>query len=399
MPIMKKLSARMVSGLVLFCAIFLFLETPMAGNHDSRVQAPTGGVADSIRLAFKDQRPSFEFGEKASPPAPDYADPDTWAALPGRQDGAEAFPPNSKYPEAQATAQADVFFVHPTGYDSPEHWNAPWDDEAAAEQTLGMMIYCASAFNASSKVYAPRYRQFPVYAVMEPGPSGIKAVELAYFDVARAFEYFIKHRSQGRPFILAGHSQGSLHAMRLLQEKIIGTPLAKRLVAAYLVGYAVPHALGGIKPSKEPTETGVLIAYNSFTPQGDPSFFTQGACIWLEGKYQKVKGRPLVQVNPLSWRDGGGPVPASDNPGSLPVTAETYPLGELAPGVTGADASGEVLRITAPAVPGFPGAGSGVPFLDSDFGDYHNYDYQLFYESIRRNALERVRAFVAGQKS
>lgn len=370
----------------------------MATSHDSRSQAPTGGVDDGIRRAYQAHRPPFEFGEKDSPSPPDYADPDTWAALPGREDGAEAFPPNSKYPEAQATAPADVFFVHPTGYESPEHWNAPWDDEAAAEQTLGMMLYLASSFNAAAKVYAPRYRQVTVYAVMESGPSGIKAVELAYSDVARAFEHFIKHFNQGRPFILAGHSQGSMHAMRLLQEKIIGTPLAKRMVAAYVVGYAIPRAIKGIEPSCAPSQTGALIAYNSFSPKGDSRFFTRGACIWLDGKYQRVNGRPLVQVNPLSWLDGGGPVPASANPGSLPVTEDAYPQGELKAGVTGADASGEVLRISVPGVSGFTGDSSGVPFLNADFGDYHNFDYQLFYESIRRNALERVRAFLNKKK-
>lgn len=52
--------------------------------------------------------------------------------------------------------------------------------------------------------------------------------------------------------------------------------------------------------------------------------------------------------------------------------------------------------IENPRVAGFPGAGPDMPILNSDLGDYHNHDYQLFYESLRRNAVERVRAFQAG---
>ncbi len=44
-------------------------------------------------------------------------------------------------------------------------------------------------------------------------------------------------RNGDRPFILAGHSQGTFHAARLLGERIAGTPLAEKMVAACLVGY------------------------------------------------------------------------------------------------------------------------------------------------------------------
>ena len=62
------------------------------------------------------------------------------------------------------------------------------------------------------------------------------AFELAYSDVLRAFDYYLAHENHGRPFILASHSQGSLHALRLIQERLAGKPLQKQLVAAYLIG-------------------------------------------------------------------------------------------------------------------------------------------------------------------
>lgn len=164
-------------------------------------------------------------------------------------------------------------------------------------------------------------------------------------------------------------------------------------MASYQIGYSVPRAIKGILPSTSPSQTGALIGYNSYTENGDPSFFTENCLTWLDGGYQRIAGRPLVQVNPLTWIDGDGSMTALANPGSLPVAGPDAASGNLVSGLVGASASGQVLRITQPPVTSFPGGGTGIPFLESDFGDYHNYDYQLFYESIRGNALERVQAF------
>jgi hypothetical protein len=69
--------------------------------------------------------------------------------------------------------------------------------------------------------------------------AGYAAADLAYGDVARAFDHFLSVNPSG-PFILASHSEGSIHALRLLQERIIGTPLHRRLVVAYVIGLALP---------------------------------------------------------------------------------------------------------------------------------------------------------------
>jgi hypothetical protein len=340
-------------------------------------------------------RPTFLFEDKAPPPRPDYRFPDAWAALPGRQDGAGVAPPNTKFPEAQGNARADVFFVHPTGYAKAASWNGPTSDPDAVRAVSLVMKYVASSFNAAARIYAPRYRQATLYAFLDyETSSGIRAIDLAYADVEAAFEYYLKAYNRGRPFILAGHSQGSNHALRLLQEKIIGTPLQKRLVAAYLIGMAIPEDIPGIRPSRSSTDTGSVIGWTSHTPDGNPRFFTHDMAIWYGGTYRKSKGLPLVQVNPLSWKLNGGAIPASKNPGSLPCYDPSSDPPPLVPGVTGADASGQILVITKPGVPGFAGSGPEIPILNSDFGDYHDYDYMLFYESIRQNAIDRVKAFV-----
>ncbi|MFH1476991.1 MAG: DUF3089 domain-containing protein [Verrucomicrobiota bacterium] len=360
-------------------------------------QIVTGATLDTeaqqrLKRSF---RPAFLFEDKAPPSRPDYRSPDTWAALPARHDDADVAPPNTKFIEAQANARADVFFIHPTGYAKPDSWNGPIDDPNSTSAVSLVMKYLASVFNATARVYAPRYRQATLYAFLDyETVSGIKALDLAYSDVERAFEHYVKSYNQGRPFILAGHSQGSSHGLRLLQEKIIGTPLQERLVAAYLIGMAIPQDIPGIKPSRSSNDVGCVISWTSYTTNGNPQFLTRDMSIWYGGKYRKCAELSLVQVNPLSWKLHGGAVTASLNPGSLPYYDPTGDPPSLVPGVTGADASGPVLIIAKPGVPGFPGSGAEIPILNADFGDYHDYDYVLFYESIRRNAIDRVKAFV-----
>ena len=78
-----------------------------------------------------------------------------------------------------------------------------------------------------------RYRQANIFAYFRGDEIRKQALGFAYQDVLRAFQYFLQHRSQGRPFVIASHSQGTHHGTRLLEEVIDGTPLAQRLVAAY----------------------------------------------------------------------------------------------------------------------------------------------------------------------
>jgi hypothetical protein len=368
----------------------------LSGSRSGIVTGATLDPDDQRKLK-QALRPDSLFEEAPPPPPPDYRSPDSWAALPWRKDDADAAPPNTRYPEAQATAVADVFFVHPTGYSKAASWNGPIDDPDAVQAASLVMKYLASSFNAGARVYAPRYRQATLYAFLDYETlSGVRALELAYSDVVRAFDQYIAEYNQGRPFMLAGHSQGSTHALRLLQEKIIGESLQNKLVAAYLVGMAIPREIPGIRPSRTANDTGGVISWTSYTRDGDPCFLTRDIVIWFGGAYRKAEGLALVQVNPLSWELNGGEVPASNNPGSLPFHDPAGAPPPLVPGVTGADASGRVLIVEKPAVPGFPGAGPEMPILNADFGDYHHYDYVLFYESIRKNAIDRATQFGAG---
>lgn len=352
-----------------------------------------GGISDEARSKLEPFRPPVAFGDATKPPEPDYSSPDAWAALPTKRGEADIAPSNTRYPEAQAIAAADVFFIHPTGSTSNKFWNAPIDDPEAVFSCREVMKYCASAFNAAAKVYAPRYRQATLYSFFDNKTlSGLKAIEFAYKDVEHAFNRYMKFYNKGRPFIVAAHSQGSIHGMRLLQEHIIGKELAKRMVAAYLIGGPIPKDMPGIEPSRSAVDTGTLIGWNTYTATGDSQFFTDSAIIWLDGAYRRIGGRQLLQVNPLSWVLNGKAVPASDNPGSITPAGPLSKPSALVSALCGADASGKVLIIEEPKSQNlaFPDSLDDMPIFNPKYGDYHNFDYLLFYESLRRNVVFRT---------
>ncbi|MEQ8936064.1 MAG: DUF3089 domain-containing protein [Amphiplicatus sp.] len=336
-------------------------------------------------------KPGHAFDATKAPPAPDYASPDAWAALPERNDAADQAPEGAA--NRQSEARADVFFIHPTTYFKKDGWNAPYTEggDGAMSVDGGTMRAQASAFNGCCRVFAPRYRQATLWTFMDFTANSEAALDFAYQDIARAFADFIESRNDGRPFIVAAHSQGSYHAMRLLEEKIIGTPLAERLVAAYAIGGPVPEAFvrEALPACETAAQTGCLIGWNtvSAAAQPDPRRDRQ-AIIWLNGRYQPIAGRKLLCVNPLDW-SVGGTAPASLNLGALPGKQVPGALSAPLPGHAGASCRGGYLIVDFPE-----GSNAFVSRLTKK-GSYHVFDYNLFYMNIRANAEARAEALLA----
>lgn len=316
--------------------------------------------------------PDHPFSVAAAPPAPDYATPDAWAGLPDREDAVDVAPDGSA--DGQRAARVDVFFVHPTTYFSKEGWNASFAEAgggAVASVDAGSMRAQASAFNGCCRVYAPRYRQATLAAFFAPGGSGQQAIALAYGDVDRAFTEFLK-RIHGRPFILAGHSQGSIHLIHLIQARVTGTPLQKRLVAAYLIGSGLRDGDLRIPICGEARQTGCAINWNTVT---------QAAADDRKAKMPDVP--PTTCVNPLTWTIDGA-APAGANLGAIHGKRDG-PLGAPIPAYTGARCDHGMLVIDT----------VGPPFMNPlvKGGVYHIYDYNLFYMNLRANALERTESW------
>ena len=192
--------------------------------------------------AAKFGTPSKPFAAMPKPPAPDYDSRDAWLVWPGRASRADVVPRGIEGTPAR-DPQVDVFFIHPTTYLDNTAWNARFD-EASTMATLenGVLPYQVSTFNGCCRIYAPRYRQATISTFLRPSRDSFAAFDLAYSDVLRAFDYYLAKENAGRSFIIAGHSQGSMHVTRLLRERMVENgDLRRRLVAAYVVGASLPE--------------------------------------------------------------------------------------------------------------------------------------------------------------
>jgi hypothetical protein len=327
-------------------------------------------------------------------PAPDYARADSWAARPGK-DSFALFAPRGTASQSGARA-VDVFFVHPTGFLSGKEWNSPLDPSSRTEEnTKWMMANQASVFSSCCNIYAPRYREASIFRYITATPDIVeKSMDFAYADVERAFEYFLEHDNQGRPFIIASHSQGTAHAFRLIRDHIDGKPPADRMIAAYLLGAgrdvtnAAAATLKTVRVCSSATDTGCLVHWATYR---DGSKLDD-----------KLSG-DMVCVNPINWKRDGGYAPAALQKGGVPVT------GKFSTRFWGDDSAQSVVfdPLKAP-VPSDTWAAckhgqlmvadqSGTPFRGLEIGktgNYHGLDYPLFHMDIRENAQARIAAYM-----
>ena len=122
----------------------------------------------------------------------------------------------------------------------------------------------------------------------------IKALRSCLFnDIKEAFSYYLENFNNDKPFIIASHSQGTVHAKRLISEFIDGKELQKKLIAAYLVGIKVfEDEFKNIKPMNSPDETGGFVTWNTFKFNKYPR--KDNYENWFKGG---------VTTNPITWDD------------------------------------------------------------------------------------------------
>ena len=337
-----------------------------------------------MRMAFV---PRVPFAAMPDASAPDYAKPQAWLARPDLANDPSRWLP-ARFPAA-GEARTAVFFIAPTTYLDHDHWNAPLDDAQANARLTLFGQSQASAFNGVGRVWAPRYRQATLGAFLAASdPRSRQAIDFAYRDVARAFDAFLAAIPQNEPVILAGHSQGSLHLLRLLRERIAGTPLASRIVAAYAVGWPISidadlPALG-LPGCRTPDQAGCILSWQSFADPADPrlikTYFDQTT--GYNGRPRK--GTAMLCVNPLTGRAGDA-APVAANRGAL-VPLPTMNGADLVPGSVSAQCTPQGLLMI-----GTPPQGFGSYVLPGN--NYHVFDYALFWANIRDDAARRLKAF------
>ncbi len=312
--------------------------------------------------------------EPSSPQdAPDYSRVASWYQVPG------------------ILKDVDTFFIYPTEYmgtgeGDPDY--APLDnpDMLAGVQFDHMAL--ASVYEGDTNLFIPYYRQAGMRHAGEVGkktgdPRNAFA-SLPYEDITAALDYYFEHCNNGRPFILAGHSQGSGIASLVLADYMKAHPeYLERMVAAYLIGFSItkdyleanPH----LKFATGESDTGVIISWNTEGPKN------------VEGNVSNVVVLPgAISINPLNWKLDETYAPAEENLGSLVPNPET---GALEIGDIGADAQvvpgrGVILTHT-----GFEPVGGDV------FGpqSFHNGDYIFFYNNLKENVARRIAAWKAGK--
>ncbi|RYY69109.1 MAG: DUF3089 domain-containing protein [Chitinophagaceae bacterium] len=298
---------------------------------------------------------------------PDYSNLSDWAAHPWKWDPSDSIPKPLRK-SFRKDSVVDVFFVHPTTLTSKKFVgsNADLDDAALNNKTdLSSILYQASIFNEQARVFAPRYRQahYRNYFIEDTLAARL-AFELAYQDVKNAFEYYLQHYNNGRPIIVASHSQGTTHAARLLREYFEGKLLQNKLVCAYVIGMATPaDYFVTLSPCKDSASTGCFLGWRTFKKGSEGSSFTRAE------KFSNIV------TNPLSWNTGTANVPASANKGAVLTKFNKISKG------TSAQVHNNILWTDKPKFFG--------SFLLRT-KNYHIGDMNLFYMNIREDVMRRI---------
>lgn len=335
--------------------------------------------------------PDTEFQEQELLESNIYSNVSMWFARPEIAKGNPALWLPKGFEEADSSkpeSKAAIFFIHPTSFMKKNTWNAPLDDKESQALARIFLRGQASAFNIAGDVWAPRYRQATLGAFLTEKKEGQQALDAAYQDVLVAFDFFIREIPAEQPIILAGHSQGSLHLTNLLKDRVAGTPLSNRIVAAYVVGWPVSvdadvPALGlGI--CEKPEQYNCLLSWESFAEPAD-----YGRIVEVYNTTIGFTGIPRKDTQLLCTNPVNGDVNTS-------ADAEAN-LGTLVPNDELSDAT-----LVAGAVParcddrGFLLIGDppdlGPYALPGN--NYHVYDYSLFWQNIRDDVTRRMQSFL-----
>jgi len=304
--------------------------------------------------------------------APDYSRKACWLQLP------------------EITKDVDTFYIYSTAYyessfkeGAPDY--APLDNPEMVEGAKGEYVTNASVYEQSTNVFVPYYRQAGMRYAGEirkkTGNIDSAISGISYDDITAALDCYFEKHNGGRPFIIAGHSQGASMVKYLLKNYFKKHPeYCKRMVAAYVIGFSVtkddlaqyPH----LKFASGECDTGVIVSWN-----------TEGPKNVKENAKNAVLLPNAISINPLNWKLDETYAPASKNLGSLMpnVKARRYEITDI-----GADAQvvlsrGVVVtnaKCSHYADPAFFGPQS-----------FHEFDYNFYYNNLKDNVAKRIAAY------
>lgn len=305
------------------------------------------------------------FCSLASAKEADYADTGSWA-----------------YWRVGENKPADLFIVCPTvdlGTDGNK--NMSLADNEAKKNFYGALNMERGIYEQYCRMYAPYYRQAVMAAYDLLEKEAEPYFNLAYKDVRAAFLYYMQHENGGRPFVLAGFSQGAEMCLRLLKDFGNEDFVKNNMVACYAIGWRFTpqeaEKYPYIQPAKCADDLGKVIIFNSEAPE-----VTSSAIV--------PEGVKTFAINPLTWNCSSEKAPKTLNVGACFTDYSGAVVREV-PNLTGCYIDNErgTLKVTdvdkKEFVPGLPLFSEGV---------YHIYDYQFFYCNLQQNVNLRIKTFM-----
>lgn len=311
----------------------------------------------------------------AQPTSPDYGEALSWVSRPDAAD-----------------KPVDVFYVYPTIYMDKEPGNMDISREDLRGNAEGLMVAQAGVYSSYANLFAPFYRQQSgASQSMEPGNGGRDAFAdplfmTGYSDVERVFDHYIENLNPDRPFILAGHSQGSMVIVELMRRRMGDPELQKRLIAAYIIGYTVKKddldRFPQMKLAQGETDTGVIITYNTQGPgaEGSPVLLSDA-----------------VAINPLNWSTDGTPAGREENLKAIFFNDSTGEVVEEITHFCGAYVDLETGALIATDIQ-MPQKVDLVNMGRWPKEIYHRFDYAFFYDNLKANVKKRIDSYLACQK-
>jgi len=308
---------------------------------------------------------------------PDYTKLEYWAAHPNKNDPSDSVPKPLK--KVNQEKVADVFFLHPTTFlndnENGKIVNAKIDDSAINYKTdYTSILYQATVFNERANIYAPRYRQAHISMYYERDSiKKIQAFETAYQDIKKAFQLYLSKYNLGRPIIIASHSQGTTHAIRLVKEFFDNQELSKKLICAYLVGMGVKKYQYELIPvCQDSTSSGCFVSWRTYREDFKNDIINR-------------KDSTIVVVNPISWKTTNEIISNQNQKGAV-----LYNFNKVFKHTQNAQVEGNALWVSHPKFPG------SILYKTKN---YHAGDINLFYLDIREDVARRINQYLSKNKS
>jgi hypothetical protein len=321
-------------------------------------------ISCNIQDNFKTNFPNNDFDKNLAGKAPIYSQKKYWAEHPEKSSSFALLPKNYIDTQYNQTPNIDVFYIHPTLYTSGNRWNADINNKKLNQKIKNTAIkYQASVFAGIANIYAPHYRQMHIHSYSDL-KNGYKAYDIAYNDVKDAFIYYWKYHNKSKKFILAGHSQGTNHAERLLKEIILQNDSIKnKLIISYLPGMPISKLNLLIKPCGSPSEINCFLSWRTLAENYFPEEWSNSDSISC--------------INPITWMSD---YTISNKEDHLGILFKNHKI--LYPKSVIAYKKNNVVWVKPIK----------IPFANFyKMKNYHIADYNLFWLNIRNNLKYRLK--------